>query len=375
METSLIKAQATSKIFKGPDSMSVLLVLPFQASTLTCDEIPEGRVIKVQDQRMSWKKAKERYFRDWHYNFVPDASHRIANLQKYRQCWEKHGSCICDHFRQERNIEINYSKKIEQLEKVHFIIALDASGSMRGERRFMNAKAGAVDFLKKGGNLSETADIDHAASVILFNGEATTVVQRRLLKERHFAELNSSSAWGWTSFAAALAEVNKQVSEAQEHFDRQIVLFYSDGEDKYPRKEMQVFIGLQRKIPLDFFAICEMESAPVLQQMCEKSHPEGHADRFLVGHLCIVGLLGGWCRDCRMNLCFLLFDLLSAQTKSVPVQGNRHHFLSSWFCVRPFFNTITTCNNSGVASSRCLMWSKLIGLSHQRNLWVVHFCD
>lgn len=325
------RPRSTVKIFNCPDSMSVLLLLPFQASTLTCDEIPEGRVIKVQDRRMPWKEAKQKYFRDWHYNFVQDASHRIANLQKYhRQCWEKHGSCICDHFRQERNIEINYSKKIEQLEKVHFIIALDASGSMRGER-FMNAKAGAVDFLRKGGNLSETADIDHAASVIMFSHEATTLVQRRLLKKRHFAELNSSFAWGWTSFAVALAEVNQQVLEAQEHFDRQIVLFYSDGEDKYPQKEMQEFIGLQRRIPLDFFAICEMESAPVLQQMCEKSHPEGHSNRFLVGHLCIVGLLGGWCRDCRMNLSFLLFDLLSAQTKSVPVQGNRHHFLSSWF--------------------------------------------
>ncbi len=250
------------------------------------------------------------YFSDWHYNFVPDASHCIANLQKYRRCWEKHGSCICDHFRQEHNIEIHYSKKIQQLEKVHFIIALDTSGSMRGQR-YMSAKAGAVDFLKKAGNLAETADIDHAASVILFHSVATTVVQRKPVKQRNFAELNDSFPLGWTSFAAALAEVNKQVLQAQEHFDRQIVLFYSDGEDTYPQKEVEEFVGLQKRIPLEFFAICEMESAPVLQKMCEKMHPEGHANRFLVENLCIVGSLGGWCQDCRINRCLLLFDLLN----------------------------------------------------------------
>ena len=261
------------------------------------------------------------YFSDWHYNFVPDASHCIANLQKYRRCWEKHGSCICDHFRQEHNIEIHYSKKIEQLEKVHFIIALHTTGSMRGER-FVNAKAGALDFLKKAGNLAETADIDHAASVILFGSLATTVVQRKPVKQRNFAELNDAIPLGWTSFAAALAEVNKQVLEAQEHFDRQIVLFYSDGEDNYPHKEVEEFVALQRRIPLDFFSICEMESAPVLQKMCEKLHPESRRSCRSVlsrNFLLIVGSLGGWCRDCRINRCLLLFDLLSFVSKSLLV--------------------------------------------------------
>eukprot|EP00347_Sterkiella_histriomuscorum_P019938 403339726 len=104
------------------------------AIRVSCGDIKDNQEVFHNNQKMKWNHFKSIIIKKkWEYQ---SGSEAIKQIDKMRQVllWNYIGQEICDKYKLDQNIEIRFLPAAEKnFEKVHYVLLLDASGSMQGE--------------------------------------------------------------------------------------------------------------------------------------------------------------------------------------------------------------------------------------------------
>lgn len=154
----------------------------------------------------------------------------------------------------------------------HYVLCLDMSSSMEG-CKFEQARHAAISFVDRAADLHK--DGQSKVSVIMFNQEADLVVTEESLDHLDQISARIAYAGGGTSFSAPLQTVIELVTKCQPHYQRQCIIFYTDGEAPKPTGEARQLRQLMDSNPrhIEFFAICEEADPRVLQAVCQNLYP------------------------------------------------------------------------------------------------------
>jgi len=151
----------------------------------------------------------------------------------------------------------------------HYIICLDRSGSMEGTK-FGHAQQGAVNFVTTASELNEGTE--SAVSLIMFDDNAQTTCRELPLTEKGAATFKNGMAFtgGGTNFEKPLSEAATLIEGTIAKYDRQCILFYTDGGASYPQAAINKLLKLRASRPdcIDFYAIAETDASS-LSKICE----------------------------------------------------------------------------------------------------------
>ena len=102
----------------------------YQPSFKICEEMNFTDLIMIGNKKMKWS-AYKKLNSDWDFDTPLDVD---VNTWKGKACniWSQVGQQLCKHFEMEY-IEFN-SRQDDALKPIHFILALDSSTSMHGEK-------------------------------------------------------------------------------------------------------------------------------------------------------------------------------------------------------------------------------------------------
>ncbi len=109
----------------------------------TCDEIPDSHNVEELPSRewSTWAEVKKKH-PSWQFNFDIDASERLKNIRKFRECWDFHGNDICASLREE-GYDISYCPVRPR--DLHILLVLPdaSSNSLEAARTILTENAAA----------------------------------------------------------------------------------------------------------------------------------------------------------------------------------------------------------------------------------------
>lgn len=161
----------------------------------------------------------------------------------------------------------------------HYIICLDRSGSMGGSK-FELAQQGAVNFVTTASKLN--AGTASSVSLIMFDDGASIECRELPLTDTATFRNCVTYTGGGTDFEQPLSHAADLIRQTSPKYDRQCILFYTDGEAAYPSHAVALLSGLRKSNPngIDFFAIAEND-ATILVQICNNLYPESGKEHCL----------------------------------------------------------------------------------------------
>ncbi|CAK9021808.1 Interferon-induced very large GTPase 1 (Interferon-induced very large GTPase pseudogene 1) [Durusdinium trenchii] len=193
-------------------------------STLICTEMKDETQIKEPDGQVTWKELKERHS-DWDFS-VSDAV-RPDLEAKSQIVWERHGPRVCERF------GLQFTKYGERslvpLPPRHYLLILDGSGSMHGERgEKWQALQHAVRKL-----IPEEEWVPCFFSIVVFSTKAKIVGSSLTSVELSELLTTLKPPFQSTDFAAAFQSGTEcvQKEELYESESELVVVFMSDGQD------------------------------------------------------------------------------------------------------------------------------------------------
>lgn len=153
-----------------------------------------------------------------------------------------------------------------------YVICLDDSGSMSGQR-FKAASQAVKEFAEGAKAINQgTAS---AVSLVMFSGTSRVACNKTPL-EKH-SECTGSITYqpGWgTTFVDPLQDAMRLIEKGKDKYDKQFIMFYTDGQAIYPNNEVEHMKSFMVKFPgkLEFFAISESDS-DALTGICTRLYP------------------------------------------------------------------------------------------------------
>ncbi len=121
---------------------------------------------------------------------------------------------------------------------------------------------------------SQISLIQHAASCITFTEKASLAFTTSL-SQMPMEQLSAIRPSGGTSFSAALAKVVELVEQANSH-SAIVVIFMSDGKNKYPEDQVANLLKDSNFKKLDsFWAIGFEENSAILRKMADSMKGKG----------------------------------------------------------------------------------------------------
>lgn len=153
----------------------------------------------------------------------------------------------------------------------HYVICVDESASMRGDK-FKAASQAVKEFAEEAKAINQgTAS---AVSLVMFDHNSRVACNKTPL-EKH-SECTGSITYngGETTFDRPLQDAMRLIEEGKDKYDKQFIMFYTDGQAGYPNNEVEHMKGFMAKFPgkLEFFAISESE-ADALTKICKQLYP------------------------------------------------------------------------------------------------------
>ncbi|CAD8187203.1 unnamed protein product [Paramecium octaurelia] len=245
-----------------------ILISHNSPSLFTCEEILDQCILITLETNLqkTWKEVKKAHS-NWNFKNIYDAKNN-ENKEKWEKVWNIGlGRLICLHLEKQLNHQIILSQKSSfeiYISNIHYILILDDSGSMQGEK-WDNAKNGALHCIKS----LENAD-SAKVSVIIFNGDARIVVE---CQKPNYSQISSCISYkgGNTAFDPPF-KMALQLIEKHKGFNKIQILFYTDGEAGYPQATIDQFFQLPPQIRsrISLTACSGEKSSHSLQQMIEK---------------------------------------------------------------------------------------------------------
>ena len=155
---------------------------------------------------------------------------------------------MCEYYTNEEKIEIKFvpaSMKGQgpQLQMIHYILILDRSGSMTLDdpknmlSRWANVSEAVKNFLKR-----LESDVllqkNSKVSILIYNSDVTVLHDQELATEALANSLQQVVVEGGTEFAPPLNQILNIMKRDVANYDQFMVCLMTDGEAKYPSKEI-----------------------------------------------------------------------------------------------------------------------------------------
>jgi uncharacterized protein YegL len=241
-----------------------------EASLLMCEQIKDDQVIVIGPARYEWSQFKSDHA-DWIFESALNDDELNRLHGKFLTVWEKIGSKLCEKF-QMKYVTYNTSQRISH-QAFHYILLLDGSGSMGGDRWEHLMKA-VQEFLTrrdtlKAGDRITIIIFSEAAKIAFFDEEIQNIDVTRI-----------QYPGGGTSFNAALACVNKCITKSKSKsvldsvHNNYAIVFMSDGEAEYPEKELDRLLKEHDTVIKNFWTLAlgdnQALSMEVLKQINDK---------------------------------------------------------------------------------------------------------
>jgi uncharacterized protein YegL len=188
--------------------------------------------------------------------------HELNRLHgKFLVVWSKIGKELCRKYNMKyviynRSLNINH-------ESFHYILLLDGSGSMAGQRwqHLMNA---VQEFLTRRSALNTSDRI----SIIVFSSSANLVYSDEVIQLINVNDIAYPN--GETSFRAAFESVNNCITDSRRKrvlnsvYNKFAIVFMSDGEDKYPDRQLKDLLKEHGSVIKRFWtlALCNNNQSP-----------------------------------------------------------------------------------------------------------------
>ncbi|CAD8169470.1 unnamed protein product [Paramecium octaurelia] len=213
-------------------------------SLYTCEEILDECILRTLETNLkkTWKEVKMTHS-TWNFKNQDDAT-RSKNKEKWKNVWNLGlGKLVCSYLEKQLKHQIIFKQKSEfenQASNIHYILILDDSGSMQGDK-WNIAKNGALECIKQ----LETTDCSKV-SVIIFNQESRVAEE---CQTPNFKEMNKKIQYmgGGTNFEHPFEQALKLVQKYT-GFNKIQILFYTDGQAGYPKATIDQFCQLPQEI-------------------------------------------------------------------------------------------------------------------------------
>ncbi|CAD8044994.1 unnamed protein product [Paramecium primaurelia] len=224
-----------------------------EPSLYSCKEIKHDYLVQEFDSSYHsfYMRDIRDMFKDW------DIQERCSDKKtndKFNVIWNNIGKDYCC-YRFGRSFTFNekQSNLKENQQSYHYVILLDDSGSMSGDR-FNQAQNGILSFLQQA---QQNQNI--RVTIIIFNSTARCVVDCSPINMQTIKNVLVCNDGG-TSFQSAfqLAYEKLQAVRNFDQFNKHIIFFYTDGEDSYPTQALEQFARMSnsQRMKIDLIACC-----------------------------------------------------------------------------------------------------------------------
>ncbi|CAF0919988.1 unnamed protein product [Didymodactylos carnosus] len=247
-----------------------------EASLYQCTEINNHDHIVVKGVRKTWNEMKLDY-KQWDFDVTNTLEELTSLKSKFLFVWQKVGHKFCERFDMKY---VTHNTQRPEAESYHYILLLDNSASMAGDR-WKNLVAG-VNVLIKARMLNGTND---RVTIITFDHRATFFCANQTMKDIDITKIVFTG--GATNFSPAFQLVidtlqsaaRQNTSGAATDADaatattpnlKHIIVLMSDGEAPYPSTELNRLVKLNEQIK-EFWTVALGEvEMPLLEQITTK---------------------------------------------------------------------------------------------------------
>ncbi|CAF1401568.1 unnamed protein product [Rotaria sordida] len=216
-----------------------------EASLFQCEQMTDDRPIVVRGTKKKWSEFKNDY-PDWDFgnSITPDELFKLRG--KFLNVWSRIGELLCGKYGMEFVTENTPQATAKPF---HYILLLDASGSMNGEP-WRNLLDGVREFIKI---RVDSNSSDHV-TVIVFNDYATYACFNEDIKSVDITQIKYKG--GNTNFEKAFDLVIETIRRTQSQssaynlfgHSEYIIIFMSDGQAQFPYIQMETLSTMNTMI-------------------------------------------------------------------------------------------------------------------------------
>ncbi|CAD8119813.1 unnamed protein product [Paramecium sonneborni] len=257
-------------------------------SLFTCEEITDDMLITTQQTNKVrfWKEIKQIY-NDWNFKTLilqNDVNHQKQVKDKMMNVWNGGiGQLICNVLSNKFNKTIAFitkhdlAKYEQDKSKVHYIFMLDDSYSMQGQA-WNNAKNGVLTCMEE-----IEKNPNAKVSVIIFNSKARVAIDcEKVNIDSQYDKIMKSDElffFRHCNIEIAFQLVFDQIQKYKnQQFERNLILFYTDGGYSYPAQAMDKLIQLplDQKKNISLIACSEKSNPATLSLMVSNLKENGY---------------------------------------------------------------------------------------------------
>ncbi|CAF1130118.1 unnamed protein product [Didymodactylos carnosus] len=216
-----------------------------EASLFQCEQMKEDKPIIVRGTKKKWSEFKKDHT-DWDFgnSITPDELFKLHG--KFLNVWSRIGPRLCKMYDMKFVTENTPQAAPKPF---HYILLLDASGSMEGEP-WKNLLDGVKEFI----NIRIESNAADRMTIIVFDDNAkfayynvdikTTDINR--IQFTH-GNTNFSNAFDLVVKTMQMAQLQNPMSSSVINLDF-IIIFMSDGRAERPDRQIQTLITMKTKI-------------------------------------------------------------------------------------------------------------------------------
>ncbi|CAF3979690.1 unnamed protein product [Rotaria magnacalcarata] len=238
-----------------------------EASLFQCEQMTDDRPIVVRGTKKKWSEFKNDY-PDWDFgnSITPDELFKLRG--KFLNVWSRIGELLCEKYDMEFVTENTAQATAKPL---HYILLLDASGSMDGEP-WRNLLEGVREFIK----IRVDSGSSDRITIIVFDSHAKYAYFNEEMKSIDITKIEFTN--GGTDFSNAFDLVIKTIRNTQSqtsaynpfgHSDY-VIIFMSDGQGGFPVSQMETLSAMKTMINQFWTVALGDTSMNVLQQINQK---------------------------------------------------------------------------------------------------------
>jgi uncharacterized protein YegL len=238
-----------------------------EASLFQCEQMKDDRPIVVRGTKKRWSEFKNDY-PDWDFgnSITPDDLFKLRG--KFLNVWSRIGELLCLKYDMQFVTENTAQAAAKPL---HYILLLDASGSMSGEP-WRNLLDGVKEFIKI---RVDSGSLDRV-TIIVFDSHASYAYFNEDIKLIDITQIKFTN--GGTCFDKAFDLVIKTIRNTQARnstFDpfghsEYIIIFMSDGQAEFPYNQMETLSTMKTIINQFWTVALGNTSMDVLQRINKK---------------------------------------------------------------------------------------------------------
>eukprot|EP00347_Sterkiella_histriomuscorum_P007511 403348639 len=243
------------------------------AVIITCSDLKDNNNVVHQGKVYKWTNFKQiPEFKNWKFS-SNDQTQNVMNKNKYVSMWNYFGPLLCEIYRRKQSIDIKFIRAehvSRNFQEIHYILLLDTSGSMEGQRwdelmksvrAFMEAVTDNT-LIQKHSKVTTVTHNDYVQEIF-----EDKIPDMKLLDQIKFVD-------GGNDFAEPLKYMKKCMNKYIDNYDKFVVCFMTDGQDRVPIQVLEE-IAADTKLmnKLDFRGILQGNCSggiPILQAMCDK---------------------------------------------------------------------------------------------------------